>query len=187
MSAVDQRLNIMSGGGSSSNKATLNESASAKELKSDSPLFLVKLQVGMTGIIFVMLGRTWDVSVVTGRYLSTNMVVSDVRGNAIHCSARRSAVLGKMMRSCWSFNSATSARKSLDKGDGFVSHPFQLVELDSVELTNNKYMIDVAGYISNVGRSIQQRTCSRTLDFYLANERGQMLRVILWEFGRYTD
>ncbi|GKB03797.1 hypothetical protein Tco_0831940 [Tanacetum coccineum] len=45
MSAVDQRLNIMSGGGSSSNKATLNESASAKELKSDSPLFLDELQV----------------------------------------------------------------------------------------------------------------------------------------------
>ncbi|GKG47878.1 hypothetical protein Tco_0507363 [Tanacetum coccineum] len=47
MSAVDQRLNIMSGGGSSSNKATLNESASTKELKSDSPLFLDELQAGI--------------------------------------------------------------------------------------------------------------------------------------------
>ncbi|GJR99473.1 hypothetical protein Tco_0315982 [Tanacetum coccineum] len=79
MSAVDRRLNIMSGGGTSSNKATLDESASAKELKSDSPLFLDELQVGVTGTIFMMLCRTWDVSAVTGRYLSTNMVVSDAR------------------------------------------------------------------------------------------------------------
>nr|GEU50241.1 hypothetical protein [Tanacetum cinerariifolium] len=69
------------------------------------------------------------------------------------------------------FNGATSDRKSLAKGAGFVRHPVQLVELDSVELTENKYMIDVVGYIANVGRSIRQRTGSRTLDFYLANER----------------
>nr|GEV94786.1 reverse transcriptase domain-containing protein [Tanacetum cinerariifolium] len=55
MSAVDRRLNIMSGGGTSSKKATLDESALAKELK------------------------IWDVSVVTGRYLSTDMVVSDAQ------------------------------------------------------------------------------------------------------------
>ncbi|GKA17243.1 cytochrome b5-like protein [Tanacetum coccineum] len=83
MSMVDRRLNIMSGGGTSSNKATLDESASAKELKKDDAFML-------------------------------------------------------------EFNGATSTRKSLAK--------------------------DVAGYIANVGRSIQQRTGSRTLDFYLANE-----------------
>ncbi|GJT95896.1 zinc finger, CCHC-type containing protein [Tanacetum coccineum] len=203
MSAVDRRLNIMSGGGTSSNKAILDESASAKELKSESPLFLDELHVGVTGTIFVMLCRIWDVTVVTGQYLSTDMVVSYAReshyfqyfrlksehaiavglnvktfflqGNAIHCSARKDDAF--MLE----FNGATSARKSLAKAVGFVRHPFQLVKLNSVELTDNKYMIDVAGYITNVGRSIQQRTGSRTMDFYLANERGQMLRVTLWE------
>nr|GFB25783.1 hypothetical protein [Tanacetum cinerariifolium] len=77
MDAVDRRLNIMSGGGTSSNKATLDESTSAKEFKSGSPLFFDELQVGVTGTIFAMLCRIWDVCAVTGRYLSTNMVVSD--------------------------------------------------------------------------------------------------------------
>nr|GEV57966.1 ATP-dependent DNA helicase PIF1-like [Tanacetum cinerariifolium] len=177
MFAVDRRLNIMSGGSTSSNKATLDESASAKELKSDSPLFLDELQVG--------------------RYLSTDVVVSDAQGNAIHCSAWSNVAhnfikLKKGIIYCikncvvhlnkeeyrirkddafmLKFNGATSARKSLAKAAGFVRHPFQLVELDSMELTDNKYMIDVAGYVTNVRRSIQQRTRSRTMDFYLANE-----------------
>nr|GFA33282.1 hypothetical protein [Tanacetum cinerariifolium]GFA55052.1 hypothetical protein [Tanacetum cinerariifolium] len=114
MSAVDRRVNITSDGGTSSNKATLDESASAKEVKSDSPLFLDELQVGVAETIFVMLCRTWDVSAVTGQYLSTDMVDYDER---------------------------------------------------------KQHIPDVVGYIANVGRSIQQRAGSRTLDFYLANER----------------
>ncbi|GJS89381.1 zinc finger, CCHC-type containing protein [Tanacetum coccineum] len=127
MSAVDRRL-------------TLDESASAKE----------------------------DVSAVTGRYLSTDIVVSDAHGNAIHCSARSNVAhnfiklkegviycIKKFMvhpnkeeyrirkddAFMLEFNEAISAQKSLAKGAGFVRHPFQLVKLDSVELTENKYMI----------------------------------------------
>nr|GEX43133.1 cytochrome b5-like [Tanacetum cinerariifolium] len=181
MSTVDRRLNITSGGGTSSNKATLDESASAKEVKSDSPLFLDELQVGVTRIIFVMLCRIWDVSAVTGRYLSTDMVVSDARGNAIHCSARSNVAhnfikLKEGVIYCiknfvvhpnkeeyrirnddaftLEFNGATSARKSLAKGVGFVRHPFQLVKLDSVELTYNKYMIDKLYLLSSSSTQI---------------------------------
>ncbi|GKD25852.1 zinc finger, CCHC-type containing protein [Tanacetum coccineum] len=138
MSAVDRRL-------------TLDESASTKEVKSDSPLFLDELQVGVTGTIFVMLCRIWDVSAVTGRYLSTDMVVSDAWGNAIHCSARSNVAhnfiklkegviycikkfvvhpnkeeyrIRKDDAFMLEFNGATSARKSLVKGVGFVRHPF---------------------------------------------------------------
>nr|GFA44750.1 zinc finger, CCHC-type [Tanacetum cinerariifolium] len=179
---MDRRLNIMSGGGTSSNKATLDESTSAKELKSDSSLFLDVLQVGVTGTIFVMLCRIWDVCAVTGRYLSTDMVVSNAPGNAIHCSARSNVThnfiklkegiiyciknfvvhpnkeeyhIRKDDAFMLEFNGATSARKYLAKAVGFVRHPFQLVKLNSMELTDNKYMIG-----------------SRTMDFYLANERG---------------
>nr|GEU71805.1 hypothetical protein [Tanacetum cinerariifolium] len=159
MDAVDRRLNIMSGGGTSSNKATLDESTLAKELKSDSPLFLDELQVGVTGIIFVMLCRIWDVCTVTGRYLSTDMVVFDALGNAIHCSARYNVAhnfiklkegiiyciknfvvhpnkeeyrIRKDDAFMMEFNGATSARKYLAKAVGFVRHPFQLVKLDSM-------------------------------------------------------
>nr|GFB67168.1 hypothetical protein [Tanacetum cinerariifolium] len=112
---------------------TLDESASAKEVKSNSPLFFDKLQ-----------------------------------GNAIHCNARSNVMhnfiklkegviyciknfvvhpnnkeyrIRKDDAFMLEFNGATSARKYLAKDAGFVRHPFQLVKLDSVELTENKYMI----------------------------------------------
>jgi hypothetical protein len=40
-------------------------------------LFLDDLDVGVTGIILVMVCRMWDVNATTGRYLSTDFVVSD--------------------------------------------------------------------------------------------------------------
>ncbi|GKB85837.1 ATP-dependent DNA helicase PIF1-like protein [Tanacetum coccineum] len=39
---------------------------------------------------------------------------------------------------------------------------------------------DAARYVTNVGRTTQTRTGSKTLDFYLANCRGQQIRVTLW-------
>ncbi|GKC30863.1 hypothetical protein Tco_1038157 [Tanacetum coccineum] len=127
MFVVDQRVNIVFGGGTSSKKATLDEPASAKDLKSsDSPLFLDELHVG--------------------RYLSTDMVVSDALGNAIHCSARSNVAhnfiklkegviyciknfvvypnkeeyrIRKDDAFMLEFNGATSAQKSLVKGAGF--------------------------------------------------------------------
>ncbi|GJZ09460.1 zinc finger, CCHC-type containing protein [Tanacetum coccineum] len=177
MFTVDQRLNIMSGEGTSSKKATLDELASAKDLKSsDSPLFLDELQVGVTGTIFVMLCRIWDVSAVTGRYLSTNMVVSNARVNANNCSAR---------------SNVTHNFIKLKEGviyciKNFVVHPnkeeYRIRKDDAFmlefnggykrsEIFGQRCWIYVARYITNVGRSIQQRTVSRTLDFYLANQR----------------
>ncbi|GKE47624.1 hypothetical protein Tco_1478882, partial [Tanacetum coccineum] len=41
-------------------------------------LFLDKLQVDVTRTVVVMICRKWDVNAVTGRYLSTDFVVSDV-------------------------------------------------------------------------------------------------------------
>ncbi|GKD40340.1 hypothetical protein Tco_1260547 [Tanacetum coccineum] len=64
---------------------------------------------------------------------------------------------------------ATSVRKTSVKGGGFVRYPFQLKEFGSIELTDNKYLIDVAGYVTNVIRITQQKSGSRTLDFSLAN------------------
>ncbi|GJU64347.1 hypothetical protein Tco_1246182 [Tanacetum coccineum] len=50
-----------------------------KGSESNSELFLDQLGLDLTGTIIVMLGRMWDVSSVTGRYLSTDFVVSDAK------------------------------------------------------------------------------------------------------------
>ncbi|GJR74299.1 replication protein A 70 kDa DNA-binding subunit C-like protein [Tanacetum coccineum] len=78
------------------------------------------------------------------------------------------------------FDGSTTIRKVSANGVGFVRYTFQLVDFDDIELINNKYMIDVSGYVTNVGRTSQTKSGSKTLDFYLANQRGKSLRVTLW-------
>ncbi|GJT46471.1 reverse transcriptase domain-containing protein [Tanacetum coccineum] len=61
-----------------------------------------------------------------------------------------------------------------------------MLELDG-DTVVRKYSVssdDVAGYVTNVGRTTQQKSGSN-LDFHLANSRGQSLRVTLW--GRLGD
>ncbi|GJX99300.1 DNA helicase PIF1, ATP-dependent [Tanacetum coccineum] len=119
-------------------EAKQDMSSTVADTKAD--LFLDQLQVDVTGTIVFMIGRKWDVNAVTGRYLSTDFVVSDAKGNAIHCTARSN-----------------------------VTHNFLRLKEG-----------DVAGYITNVGRTTYQKSGSRNLDFYLANHRGQSIRVTLW-------
>nr|GEW19182.1 hypothetical protein [Tanacetum cinerariifolium] len=139
-------------------------------------LLLVKdllLMVGVAGTIIVMLYRIWDVSAVTGRYLSTNLVVSDARPNKEECRISKDDTF------MLDFDGDISVRKSLVKAVGFIRHPFEMVDLESFKPTNGKYLIGVVRYITNVGRSIQQRICSRTLDFYLANESMQLTKEVM--------
>ncbi|GKC72958.1 putative reverse transcriptase domain-containing protein [Tanacetum coccineum] len=144
-------------------------------------LFLDQLEVDVTGTIVVMIGRVWDVTAVTGCYLSTNFIVSDSKGNMIHCTAK-STVAHNFLRlkegGIYSFKNfvvlpnkdefrifrhdmfmiefdgETTARKVSADPHGFCRYPFRLIEFDQVEPTNNKYLIDIAG--------------------------GQSLRVTLW-------
>ncbi|GJY99326.1 ATP-dependent DNA helicase PIF1-like protein [Tanacetum coccineum] len=75
---------------------------------------------------------------------------------------------------------STTIRKVFVKPDGFIRFPFEMVDFEHLETTNNKYLIDAAGYVTNVGRTVQQKSGSKTLDFHLANSRGQSVRVTLW-------
>ncbi|GJU47520.1 replication protein A 70 kDa DNA-binding subunit C-like protein [Tanacetum coccineum] len=163
--------------------------------------------VDVTGTIIVMIGRMWDVSAVTGRYLSTDFVVSDAKGNMVHCTARANVARNflrlkegaiysiknfvvkpnkeeyRILKNdtfMLEFDGSTAIRKAFVKSEGFVIYSFQLVDFDSIEPTNNKYLIDVAGYVTNVGRITHQKSGSRNLDFYLANHRGQSIRLTLW-------
>ncbi|GJX17952.1 ATP-dependent DNA helicase PIF2 [Tanacetum coccineum] len=46
------------------------------------------MELGATGTIVVMICMMWDVNAATGRYLSTDFIVSDIKGNLMHCTAR---------------------------------------------------------------------------------------------------
>ncbi|GJW05429.1 reverse transcriptase domain-containing protein, partial [Tanacetum coccineum] len=141
-------------------------SATVAETKSD--LFLDQLQVDVTGTVVVMIGRKWDVNAVTGRYLSTNFMVSDAKGNGIHCTARSNVAhnflrlkeggiysiknfvvhrnkeeyrIRKNDSFMIEFDRATSIPKAFVKADGFVCYPLQLMDFDGIKPTENKYLI----------------------------------------------
>ncbi|GKE71272.1 reverse transcriptase domain-containing protein, partial [Tanacetum coccineum] len=59
-----------------------------KAVQKNPELFLDELDVGVTEMIVVMVCRMWDVNTITGCYLSTDFVVSDVKGNIMHCTTK---------------------------------------------------------------------------------------------------
>ncbi|GJT68376.1 zinc finger, CCHC-type containing protein [Tanacetum coccineum] len=152
----------------------MKHTMSTTKAKSKSQMFLDELEVGATGSMIVMVCWIWNVNVVSGRYLSTDFVISDAKPNKDVLRIFKDAPF------IVEFDGETSVRKAFVKFDGFIRYPFELVELKNLELTHNKHMIDVVGYVTNVGRIVQQRSGSRTLDFYLANSRGHAVRVTLW-------
>ncbi|KAL6561315.1 hypothetical protein OROMI_016916 [Orobanche minor] len=181
---------------------------SIQPTQSKNPIFLDELNVNVSGPIVAMVCRKWDVNAVTGRYLSTDFLISDGRGNIMHCTAKSNTAhnfvdklkddiiyyindftvlsnkedyqITKDSAYMIEFDGATSMRRSSVKPYGFVRHPFDLIDFDNLQPTNNKFLIDVVGYVTNVGRSIQQRTGSRTLDFFPGQSKGQSVRVTLW-------
>ncbi|KAL6529080.1 hypothetical protein OROHE_014824 [Orobanche hederae] len=170
--------------------------------ESKAQVFLDELDLNVTGPIIAMICRKWDVNAVTGGYLSTDFVISDGKGNTMHCTAKSKtshnfvdrlkdgiiytindfAVLAstqeyRIKKECAymiEFHGGTTVRRSPVKAYGFVRHPFDLIDFDDLQVSNNKYLIDVVGYVTNVGRSTQQRTGSKTLDFYLTNQRDKL-------------
>ncbi|GJS02536.1 54S ribosomal protein L19, mitochondrial [Tanacetum coccineum] len=134
-----------------------------------------------------------DVHAVTGHYLSMYFVSSDAKrfllGNVIHCTMKANIAHNflklkegsiYLIRDFVVHPNKDEYRIFRDHAvilefDGatfvFVRYPFELQDPGNIELINNKYLIDVAGYVTNVGKTTHQRTGSRTLDFYLTNGR----------------
>ncbi|GJU20076.1 replication protein A 70 kDa DNA-binding subunit C-like protein [Tanacetum coccineum] len=73
------------------------------------------------------------------------------------------------------FDGETTTRKVSTDPLGYLRYPFQLMDFDRIQPANNKYLIDVTGYVTNVGRTTYTKSGSKTLDFYLVNQR-----VTLW-------
>ncbi|GJU26761.1 reverse transcriptase domain-containing protein, partial [Tanacetum coccineum] len=140
-----------------------------------------------------MICRMWDVHAATGRYLSTDFIVSNTQGNVMHCTAKGSIAHNFLRLKEGSiylvknftvvpnkdefrvirfadfmleFDGETTTRKAFLKSDGFTRYPFQLVEIDELEPTNNKFLI-VKDY------SNKDSLCP------ILN-MGQQIRVTLW-------
>ncbi|XP_071728567.1 replication protein A 70 kDa DNA-binding subunit B-like [Rutidosis leptorrhynchoides] len=69
---------------------------------------------------------------------------------------------------------------------GYIRHPFACIPFESLEATDGKYLIDVVGCVLNVGTPQNPKKGTPTLEFELANERDQRIRVTLWgNLGSY--
>ncbi|GKE00093.1 hypothetical protein Tco_1388076 [Tanacetum coccineum] len=105
-----------------------------------SPLHLQSSYKGFTVplMLFVYKGhvpRIWDVNATTGRYLSPDFVIDDAKPNKDEFRIFKNAPF------VVEFDGETSVRKESVKSDGFIGYPFEFVELENLEVTNNKYMI----------------------------------------------
>ncbi|KAK9050299.1 hypothetical protein SSX86_007279 [Deinandra increscens subsp. villosa] len=171
------------------------------------------LDVGYSGPLFVMVCRRWDCNSVTGRYMSTDYIFSDNDGHCIHATARSNIAhyfvdklveggvyvlknfsvqtnrseyrILKDSRFMIELQGSTVVRKVPGVHEGFVRYPFSLVELEDLQVTGNKYFVDVIGYVLSVGSIIKQASGRETLEFQLHNERGRFVPVTLW--GKLGD
>ncbi|GJU88955.1 RNA-directed DNA polymerase, eukaryota, reverse transcriptase zinc-binding domain protein [Tanacetum coccineum] len=153
-----------------------------KTVRPPSELYLDELTQGVTRTINVMICHSWDVHTVTGRYVSTDFVMSDAKGNAIHGSAKAN-VAHNFLKLKEGFvysikNFVVQANR--EEYRIFRDDPY-MIELDGAASVRRLFIKgDVAGYVTNVGRITYQKSGSRTLDFSLANGSGQAIRVTLW-------
>ncbi|GJT52493.1 RNA-directed DNA polymerase, eukaryota [Tanacetum coccineum] len=142
----------------------------------DEPqLFLEQHELGVTGTIILMFCQMWDVYAATGSYLSNDFVVCDSKGSTMHATAQNTIAHNFMklkeggIYSVKKFavqpnkdefrvlknatfmlelDGSTSIQKVFVKPDGFIRFPFEMVDFEHLETTNNKYLIDAAGYLS---------------------------------------
>ncbi|KAJ0585557.1 putative nucleic acid-binding protein [Helianthus annuus] len=171
-------------------------------------MVLTDLREGSTGPITVMVCRKWDVTNVNGRYMSTDYVVSDVKGGMIHCTARNNIahyffdklkeggvyllkgftvqrtdqyrILKDSPFVIW-LNGSTTVKRVDDTSGSFTRYPFLLTAFEDLEPTEGKYFVDVIGYdVTEVGPQSVKASGARAVEFNLNNERNRQVRVTLW-------
>ncbi|KAF5818369.1 putative nucleic acid-binding protein [Helianthus annuus] len=131
-------------------------------------MVLTDLREGSTGPITVMVCRKWDVTNVNGRYMSTDYVVSDVKGGMIHCTARNNIahyffdklkeggvyllkgftvqrtdqyrILKDSPFVIW-LNGSTTVKRVDDTSGSFTRYPFLLTAFEDLEPTEGKYFV----------------------------------------------
>ncbi|GKB20040.1 reverse transcriptase domain-containing protein [Tanacetum coccineum] len=149
---------------------------STEAASNQTELMLNQLQLGVTGTTVVMICRMWDVNAATGRYLSTDFIVSDVEGNLMHCTTRGSITHNFLRLKEGAIYSVKNLAVQPNKDDFRVMRYADFMLEFNGATTVCKAFVKYEGFI----RSTQENTGSRTLDFYIANCRGKSIRVMLW-------
>ncbi|KAJ0496752.1 putative nucleic acid-binding protein [Helianthus annuus] len=170
-------------------------------------LDLADLREGSTGPITVMVCRKWDVTSVNGRFMSTDYVVSDIKGGVMHCTARNNIahyffdklkeggvylLKGFVVQRTDQYrilkdnpfviglNGSTVVKKVDDAGSSFTRYPFLLTAFEELEPTEGKYFVDVIGYVTEVRPQSVKSSGARAVEFNLTNARNRRVRVTLW-------
>ncbi|XP_071704159.1 replication factor A protein 1-like [Rutidosis leptorrhynchoides] len=179
-------------------------STTTSEVKTKKYVLLSELELGKPSQVKVMICRSWDTYTVHGKYLSTEFIASDeqltARSNIAHHFIARlkdgcifllndfdviaNRAEYRIMRDnhlMIKLNGSTFMRKQ-PTGDstGFIRHPFSCIEIENLEPTLGKFLVDVVGYAANVGEPEPTKKGSTTLEFDLVNERGKAIHATLW-------
>nr|GEW94139.1 putative Gag-Pol polyprotein [Tanacetum cinerariifolium] len=96
------------------------------------------------------------------------------------------------------FDGSTTIRKTHASDVGFLIYPLQLVALDRIEPTNNKYMIHVTGYVTKVGHTTylitdyQKGASNPHKPAEVENQLDRKIKVVRSDrgggyYGRHTD
>ncbi|XP_071688513.1 uncharacterized protein [Rutidosis leptorrhynchoides] len=160
-----------------------------------SYVFVDQLQQGKQASVRVMICRSWDTHTKTGKYLSTDFIASDEKGNVIQITAKNNTAhcfIHRLKEGSVYFLSdfdvvpnkpdyrllndnqvmiqlqgSTRLRKQpTNDTRGFIRHPFNCIKFEALTPIN-----DVVGYAVNVGSLVDLKTGDTILEFDLANER----------------
>ncbi|XP_071697351.1 replication factor A protein 1-like [Rutidosis leptorrhynchoides] len=185
-----------------------NTSTHFTNAKDISYVYLDQLQEGKDAHVRVMICRKWDTNTIYGKYISSDFIVCDQRGNIMQCTAKSNVAhcfINKLQEGCvysigmfsvipnkneyrilkdnqlmLELQGSTYVRKDTIDVAGFIRHPFQCVEFENLTPTFKEYLVDVIGYVTNVGEPSPQKTGAKTLDLFLTNQRGRKIRATLW-------
>ncbi|KAM0008219.1 putative nucleic acid-binding protein [Helianthus debilis subsp. tardiflorus] len=133
-------------------------------------MVLTDLREGSTGPITVMVCRKWDVTNVNRCYMSTDYVVSDVKGGVMHCTTRNNIahyffdklkeggiyllkgftlqrtdqyrILKDSPYVIW-LNGSTTVKKVDDTSGSFTRYPFLFTTFEDLEPTEGKYFVGI--------------------------------------------
>ncbi|XP_071720456.1 replication protein A 70 kDa DNA-binding subunit E-like [Rutidosis leptorrhynchoides] len=170
--------------------------------------YLHELQLGQEAVVKVMICRTWDTHTVYDKYLSTDFIASDEKGNVIqliakntvaHCFIprlkdgsvyllknfevvpnRETYCILKDNKFLIQMQGSTFLRRQSICAASFIRHPFNCIPFEALEATEGKYLIDAVGCVLNVGSPQTPKKGTSTLEFELADKRGHRVRVTLW-------
>ncbi|XP_071716694.1 uncharacterized protein [Rutidosis leptorrhynchoides] len=174
-------------------------------------VYLDELQVGQDAVVKVMICRTWDTHTVYGKYLSTDFISSDEKGNVVQLTAKNTVAhcfiprlkegsvyllknfevisnrdtyrILKDNKFLIQLQGSTFLRRQAIEGlSGFIRHPFKCIAFDALEPTEGKYLIDVVGCVLNVGSPQTPKQGTSALEFELGStSKGHIVRKP-WEF-----